>query len=413
MPAEAKVKVSAQSREYLRRLSIVLAYDLRLTIVTELFLREMSPSEFYREFGGGSPARVERHFKKLAEYGWLWLVREESGGKRRGGREHFYRAPELAILDLETFSLFPYSIRAAFSWTTFRQLAERVREALKAGTFDARPDSHLSSTSLHVDELGRTRVIGVVDGLLDALLEEQVEARLRIFESGEKPFLTTMGIAGFESPGALRDSFRGPRLAEGIDSLAPAHGRLSKVVADEVCMSILDELNLREMSVSQYHQEIGGASKSAIRYRFEMLEQIGCQVKVGKVPSDGRRGPREYLYRAAGPVLAEDGIWSGLPDSIESSDSWRTFMQLSDEVKKGIRAGTLDSRPDRHLTWSLLSLDRHGWENGIAAIAAARARVGEEREQAALRLAQSGETPMEMIVAMMAFESPKRVERAP
>ncbi len=411
MPAEAKIKIGAKPWAYLRRLSVVLAYDLRLTIVTELFLREMSPSQFYREFGGGSAARVERHFKRLAEYGWLRLVREESGGRRRGGCEHFYRATELAILDLETFSLFPYSIRAAFSWTTFKQLGARFREALEAGTFDASPDRILDFTSLDVDELGRERVIAALDDLFDALQEEQAEARLRIFESGEKPLLMTVGLAVFESPGVLRDAPGGPYLAEGADSLAPACGRLSKVVADEVCLSILDELNSREMSVTQYHREIGGASKAAIRYRFEMLEGIACLVKVGKMPRDGRRGPREHVYRAAGPVLADDGVWSGVSDSIKSGGGWKTFMQLTDEVKEAIKAGTLDARPDRHLTWLLLSLDRRGWENAIAAIDAGLAFVAEERETAALRLAKSDEPPMTTTVAALAFESPRGSEK--
>lgn len=412
MPAGEKVKISAKSREYLQRLSVVHAYDVRLTIVTELFLREMSPSQFHKEFGGGSPARVERHFKRLAEYGWLRLVREESGGTRRGGREHFYRATELAIFDLETWSLLPYSVRAAHSWQGFKQLARRVRGASEAGTFDARPDRHLSSTSRLLDELGRERVIAAVDGLFEDLLKEQRKAKLRVFESGEKPFLATIAMAAFESPiGQCRDGVLA--LPEGAECLIPTFHRLSKVFADEVCLSIVWELNLCEMSITQYHGEVGGASKSAIRYRFDMLEQFGWLAKVGKRPRDGRRGPREHVFRAAGPVLSGNGIWSEAPKSIKSTKSWQVFEQISDQVKDAIRTGTLDARPDRHLTWSLLSLDSRGWENVIAAIEACRAFIAEEQERAAARLAESGEAPVKMTVAMMAFESPKNSTKAP
>lgn len=159
MSVEAMVNVSTTPWQRLERLSVAFAYDLRLTIVTELFLREMSPSQFYAEFGGGSPARVERHFKKLAEHGWLRLVREESGGRRRGGREHFYRSTELAIFDLDAWSLLPYSIKVAFSWTIFKQLSEKVRDAFEAGTFNARADRQLNSTSLLLDRLCRERVL--------------------------------------------------------------------------------------------------------------------------------------------------------------------------------------------------------------------------------------------------------------
>lgn len=413
MPAEARVKISAKSREYLRRLSIVYAYELRLTAVTELYLREMSPSQFYREFGGGSATRVERHFKRLTEYGWLRFVREASGERRRGGREHFYRATELAILDEEISALLPYSVRAAHGWKSFRQLAERARGALEAGTFDARPDRHLSSTSLRVDLLGRGRVIAAVDGLFYYLLKEQGEARLRVFKSGEKPFLATVGIAGFDSASGLVCHESGPILPEGAACLVPTYSRLSKVFGDEVCLSIVDELNPLEMSVSQYHREIGGASKSAIRYRFEMLEQIALLRRVGKMPRDGRRGPREHLYRAAGPMLSVGDVWSGLPDLVRVTDSWREFERIADQIKEAIMAGTFDANPDRHLTWSLLSLDRRGWENVIAAIKAVLAFIAEEVRLAKIRLAESGETPTEVIIAMMAFESPRGSERKP
>jgi hypothetical protein len=167
------------------------------------------------------------------------------------------------------------------------------------------------------------------------------------------------------------------------------------------------------MSVTQFYRETGSATKSAIRHRFGMLEQIGLLRKVGKGPARQHRGPREHVYRAAGPALAEDDTWSGMSDSIRVSDSWRAFTQLSGEVKEAIMAGTLDARPERHLTWSLLSLDRLGWEKSIAAIDERRAFIAEEQDKAKFRLAESGEAPIKMTVAMMAFESPRNSTKAP
>lgn len=407
-----KVEISARLLARLRRLSVVHAYDVRMTIVTELFLREMSATQFQREFGGGSVARVERHFKRLAEYGWLRLIRVESGGERRGGREHFYRATELAIFDLETWSLLPYSIRVVYGWKTFKRLAERTREALEAGTFDALPDRHLSSTSLLVDQLGRERVLAAVDGLFGDLLGEQGDARLRIFESGEKPFLVTAAMAAFESPVGSRGLTDASRLTEGGDSLIPSYRLISEAISDKVRLNILLELNLREMSVGQFHREVGGASKSAIRHRFDALEGFGLLRKVGKRARDGRRGPREYVYRATLPTLSGGAIWS-VPESVKASESWKAFERITGLVREAIRAGTFDARPDRHLTWSPLLLDRRGWENVIAAVEACRAFIAEERERAAARLAKSGEAPIKMTVAMLAFESPKNSTKAP
>ncbi len=227
-------KINARA-PFLRRLSVVFADELRLKIITELYMREMSPKQFFEEFGGGSITRVDRHFKRLSMHDWLRLNRRESGGSRRGATEHFYRAPELAVFDNETWSLLPYSMRIAFNWRTFNQLAERVRDALQAGTLDARPDSHLTWTPLFLDQLGWERVIAAIDALFEALFEEQADAKLRIFNSGEEPILATVALAGFESPTSPRgrlDERTTPTLVEVKDSVVPLSLRLAKVFAD-------------------------------------------------------------------------------------------------------------------------------------------------------------------------------------
>lgn len=76
----AKVWVGIKSRAaHLRRLSVVFAIELRLKIVTELYMREMSPKQFHEEFGGGTLSRVTHNFEKLAEHGWLRYIRSEGG----------------------------------------------------------------------------------------------------------------------------------------------------------------------------------------------------------------------------------------------------------------------------------------------------------------------------------------------
>ena len=79
---------------------------VRIEIVTEAYMREMSPKVFFDEFGGGSLSRVSQHFEKLAAGEWLWLERTETGGRRRGGVEHFYRAKELVIFEDEAWAVY-------------------------------------------------------------------------------------------------------------------------------------------------------------------------------------------------------------------------------------------------------------------------------------------------------------------
>ena len=171
---------------FLQRLAIVFADPLRLKIVTELYMRPMSPTLFFEEFGGGSVSRVNRHFKTLVKHGWLRYIRSETGGKRYGGVESFYRAPELAIFDNKTWAELPYSMRVEFSATIFNQFAERVIDAMQAGTFDARSDRHFTWTPILLDQVGWDRVVAAVDALFESLFEEQEDAKLRTYESGER-----------------------------------------------------------------------------------------------------------------------------------------------------------------------------------------------------------------------------------
>jgi DNA-binding HxlR family transcriptional regulator len=409
----ARVRTGKRDRQtYLRRLSVVFEDELDLKIVTELYMREMSPKLFHEEFGGGSIPRVNRHFKKLVRHGWLRFLREESGDGRRGGVEHFYRATELAIFDEEIWSLLPYSVKAEFSLRSFKQLTERVLGAMEAGTFDARANRHLSWTPLLLDQLGWDRVIAAINALFESLYEEQEDAKLRIYKTGEEPILVTVGLAGFESP--TRGSTQiAPCLVEGEETLAPFSWRLSRVFAEELCLKIVAELNLREMSVTQFHREFGGASVGTIRRRFNMLTEAGWLRRVHDEKGGKRRGATEYFYRATGPAVFDDETWAGVPNAIKMAHSWKTFNQLSERVKEAMIAGTLNSRDDQHLTWSLFLLDQDGWDTAMTAIASLFTFILIEKDRAEDRLIDSGEEPIGMTAAIIGFESPKNSTKMP
>jgi DNA-binding PadR family transcriptional regulator len=414
-----KLEASTRPRNAsLKRLAVVYADPLRMKIVTELYLREMSPTQFHEEFGGGSVSRVDRHFKKLIEHDWLEFIRKESGGRRRGGIEHFYRATELAIFDLERWSELPTSIRASFSLMTFEQMTERVVAAISAGTFDARPDRHLSWTSILLDQLGWRRLITAIDGLFEAVVEGQSRAKLRVMEVGETPTMATVGLAAFEAAIPIERNSDGEGrsglLSSGLGStgtasdarlLFPMH--LAKVFADPLALQIVAEANLREISPSQFRDEFGGGTASDLSRRFQRLERAGW-LEMTRAESGGRRrGATEHFYQAVGPAILDNKGWSEVSSSIRSTVTWKTFEQLREKVISAIEAGTLDAHPDRHLTWSLLRLDQAGWEQVVAAVDALFTSLFEEQEKAKLRMAASGEKPITMTVALTAFESPE------
>jgi hypothetical protein len=197
----AKLKAGIKSHlPFALRLSKVFADPLRIEILAELNTREMSPKQFFQEFGGGTLTRVSRAFEVLYEYGWLRLIRTETGGRRRGAVEHFYQATGPAMFDESTWPDVPESVKNVFTWRAFETLAARVKDATVAGTIDAREDRHFSWTLFRLDQRGWENVIAKVDALFYFLFEEQERAKGRMAETGEEPIPTTVALAAFESP---------------------------------------------------------------------------------------------------------------------------------------------------------------------------------------------------------------------
>lgn len=182
------------------RMAKVLSEPLRLKILEELNRRDMSPKQFYEEYGGGSLTRVWRHFRILEEYEWIEKVAQKSGGMRRGATENFYRATGPAAFFGETWTALPQTMKEKVSATILETIVAQVLEAMRAGAFDARSDRHFTSTPLLLDEQGWSNVIARVDGLFEFLFEEVGEARARLAESGEEPIPVIVALAAFESP---------------------------------------------------------------------------------------------------------------------------------------------------------------------------------------------------------------------
>lgn len=400
----ARLVVRTESRrERLRRLSVVFAVELRLRIVTELYGRLMSPTQFFNEFGGGGVPRVARQFKKLEEHGWLRCIHSTPGPGGRGV-ERFYRAPELAFFDAETWALIPYSMRVACSWNILNQIAPRLREAMEASS-SIRRNRDLTCTQLVLDQIGWKHVIEAVDAQFVSLYDAQEDARLRVSHVREDcSFRSDVFLIAFESADERGAS---PQLPENRRPvLTPFHERLSCVFADEVCMRIVEELNRRPMSVKQFYREIGGAGERAVYRRFQKLKEIGWLERVEVKRAGRRRGAPEYFYRAARPPLPEKGNWAaGLSNSLPGTGDWNAFKLLCAQLEEAMRVGAFDRRIDRYAAWSILSLDQQSWEEVVRGIESLSAFISKEQARAKRRMAKSGEKPISMTIALGAFEA--------
>ena len=399
----------AADPSYLTRLAAVYAYPIRYTIVAELYMREMSPTQFFETFGGGSASKVRWHFKELEEHGWLRKVRVDRSGV--GRPQHLYRTTETATIDDETWAEIPPSMRNWFSWRTLAQISNRAEAAIAAGTFDARADRHLTYTQLMLDERGWQEQIEAMNECFRSLGQEQIDAKIRLQDSGEDPIIAIAALAGFESPSG-RDSesdLGTDRSAADVQQQRPSgfpfFTKSAKVFADPLMLKIVGELNRTAMSATQLAEKVGGTNVYGFDRRCKVLVELGWLEHVGAKTGGRRRGATEHFYRAACPIIYDTDLWRGVSDGEKSRLSRETFKQAFEKATEALRAGTFDSRTERHLSWWPLRLDELGWTQVIALLDGYFESLFVAQDSARRRLQASKETPIASTFFLAGFQA--------
>jgi DNA-binding transcriptional ArsR family regulator len=173
-----------------------LSHPVRTECLTILAERTASPREL-SELLDHDLSNVSYHVRVLVELGLAELVGEESV---RGAVAHFYRAVERPLVSATEWEEMPLAVRKAMSANGLEVLFKNVSEAIEAGTFDDRPDRHLTRTPLLLDSEGFAHLSGLMDELLEAVFSEQAAAAERMNESGEKPIHSVAATALFTMP---------------------------------------------------------------------------------------------------------------------------------------------------------------------------------------------------------------------
>ncbi len=269
----------------------------------------------------------------------------------------------------------------------------------------------LGCTELVLDGTGWDRVIEAANALFVAIFEEQEDSQIRASDSEEKLIPMDVLLIIFESP--LGGDQMTSSLAE-IDRepLIPFLERLAPVFADDICLQIVSESNLRPISVTQFHREFGGASIGGIRSRFKRLERAGWLKRVGSETGGKRRGATEHFYMATKPTLVDDEAWSEPPESLRETRSWKTFSRFCDRTLESMRSGVFDARLDRFVTLSFLELDRQGVANVTSQLESFASLLSQE--QARVKTAtDGGEDLVGVTVGLAAIETPPELAKEP
>lgn len=195
----------------------------------------------------------------------------------------------------------------------------------------------------------------------------------------------------------------------------PVPERLAKAMSHPLRVRILVETNKRPMSATEFSNWTNGeVSPSKANRHFKYLEKLECLELVEERPQGGRRrGGKEKVYRAVQRSLFDESTWTALPDSLQGGLTGVTITSYLERLAEAVMGGTIDTRGDRHLTWTGMHYDQQAWDELIERMNELFWFSLELRVQAALRMIKSGEQPIPVTVGMACFESPKDADVAP
>jgi hypothetical protein len=172
------------------------ASSLRVRIVAACVQREVTPREI-AEQEQIDVALVGYYFRALEKEGYLRVSRKEPA---RGFQRHYYVADRRKVIVDEEFGRMAGAEQHEVSEALLRDFLLACKEALAAGTLDARSDSHLSWGPYQLDGEGWKDLMSELARMLERSFEIQAESQIRLRKSGEAPIPTIFALAGFEGP---------------------------------------------------------------------------------------------------------------------------------------------------------------------------------------------------------------------
>jgi len=347
-------------QSYLERLGILYMDEIRLTIVMELFMREMGPRQFFETIGGTSYDSIRRHFLKLVENGWLRKVRTVAIG--RGRPEALYRSTEQAVIDTETWRTIPVSIRDSFTVMLLEEMGSRLGEALEGGTAEARADRVAAFKIMEIDELAWCKAHDAIERCFQTLGQEQIDAKIRLETIQERPLLMMVNLGAFEAPGPqVPARLALPRVAKLAPPARWPH-RIGKVFSDRLDLAIIDELNRAALTPAQLHAALGGGTSiQGFLRRCKRLTKLGWIVNIKTQTGGALHGANVSEFRAASPGVSERDILERIPAALREGQNWDAFERFIATSVGAVDAGAFNNRFDRHLTMSPLLVDEIGW----------------------------------------------------
>ena len=178
------------------RLAKALSHPMRARILAILNERTASPNEISEMIDERLP-NVSYHVRALLDLGCIELV---STAQRRGAVEHYYRAVVRPFFTDRDWKKLPQSGRQAVSDVALQMIWADVSDAIKGGTFEARPDRHLTRSVLDIDEAGWKELHDLLERTLAEAEKIQARSADRLKKSGDDAVPARVIMMHFEAP---------------------------------------------------------------------------------------------------------------------------------------------------------------------------------------------------------------------
>lgn len=180
---------------------------LRIRIVAACHLREVTPKEIAIQERLPGPT-VQHYFRTLEREGWIHVCRREPVSN---GLRNWYTAERTKIIRDREFKQMNREKRHETSEGVLMNYLDICALALREGSLDARPDSHLTHNLLYLDQKTWHDQQVDMDLWLERTLERKVEAEMRLRESSEEPIPTVIHLGAFEVPHSVIENSKTAR----------------------------------------------------------------------------------------------------------------------------------------------------------------------------------------------------------
>jgi hypothetical protein len=183
-----------------RRIGKVFSDQLDLAILDRLNAAPMTADQLHGALGGATTEAFLRRCKRLTKLGLAVNLKTQAGAGVDGGSVHRFRAATPNITEDDILSRIPPSARSGQDWETFRSFIVASIAAVEAGTFNTRPDRHLTKSTLLVDRLGWAQATNALRDLEATLLQLDADSAGQPHRVAARRFPAAFLLSSFPAP---------------------------------------------------------------------------------------------------------------------------------------------------------------------------------------------------------------------